>query len=100
MGDKVWLFGQNIRITRPAKKLDYKYHSPFVISKCIGTQAYQLDLPQALLNIHNVFHVSFLEPYHIIQGHASWPPPMIEVDGEDQAKIEEVLNSRMYYRKL
>lgn len=100
MGDKVWLSGRNIRTTQPAKKLDYKYHGPYVISKCIGTQAYQLDLPQALQNIHNVFHVSLLEPYHTIEGRAPPPPPMIEVDGEDQAEIEEVLDSRMHYGKL
>ena len=40
VGDKVWLSGRNIRTIRPAKKLDYKYHDPFVISKCVGTQAY------------------------------------------------------------
>ncbi len=100
VGDKVWLSGRNIRTTRPAKKLDYKYHGPFVISKCIGTQAYQLDLPEALQNIHDVFHVSLLEPYHTVEGRAPPPPPLIEVDGEEQAEIEEILDSRMHYGKL
>ena len=59
-----------------------------------------MDLPQALQNIHNVFHVSLLEPYHTIEGRAPPPPPMIEIDGEDQAEIEEVLASRMHYGKL
>lgn len=51
-------------------------------------------------NIHNVFHVSLLEPYHTIEGRAPPPPPLIEVDGEDQAEIEEILDSRMHYGKL
>ncbi len=63
-------------------------------------QAYQLDLPKALQNIHDVFHVSLLEPYHTVEGHAPPTPPLIEVDAEDQAKIEEVLDSRMHYGKL
>ena len=83
VGDKVWLSGQNIRTTRPAKKLDYKYHGPFVISKCIGTQTYQLDLPEVLQNIHYVFHVSLLEPYQTVEGHVPPSPPLIEIDGEE-----------------
>ena len=70
------------------------------ISRCIGTQAYQLDLPKSLENIHDVFHVSLLEPYHTIEGRAPAPPPLIEVDGEYQAEIEEILDSRVHYGKL
>ncbi len=40
VGDKEWLSGRNIRTTRPAKKLHYKYHGPLVILKCFVTQAY------------------------------------------------------------
>lgn len=71
-----------------------------MISKCIGTQVYQLDLPEALRNIHDVFHVSLLEPYQTVEGRAPPPPPLIEVDGEEQAEIEEILDSRMHYGKL
>ena len=98
--NKVWLSDRNIRTTRPVKKLDYKYHGSFVIWKCVGTQAYQLGLPKALENIHDVFHVSLLEPYHTVEGRAPLPPPLIEVDGEDLAEIEEVLDSCMHYGKL
>ncbi len=71
-----------------------------MISKCIGTQAYQLDLPKAWQNIHDVFHVSLQKPYRTIEGRAPLPPPLIEVDGEDQAEIEKILESRMHYGKL
>ena len=100
VGDKVWLSGWNIPPVCQAKKLDYKYHRPFMISRCIGTQAYQFDLPKSLKNIHDVFHFSLLEPYHTIEGRAPAPQPLIEVDGEDQAEIEEILNSRVDYSKL
>ena len=82
VGDKAWLLGQNIRTDSSAKKLDYKYHRTFMISRCIDIQAYQLDLPKLLENIHDVFHFSLLEPYHTIKGQASAPPNFIEVDGE------------------
>ncbi len=100
VGDKVWLSGRNIRTTRPAKKLDYKYHGPFVISKYIGKQVYQLDLPKALQNIHDVFRIFVLEGYHTFEGRAPPSSLLIEVDGKDEVEIEEVLNSHMHYRKL
>ncbi len=82
------------------KKLDYKFHGPFRILKCIGTQPYQLDLPDSLKNIHDVFYVSLLEPYQTVKGREPDPPPFTDVDGEDQAEIEEDLDSKMHYRKL
>lgn len=71
-----------------------------MISRYIGMQAYQLDLPKLLENIHDVFYISLLEPYHIIKGQALAFPPLIEVDKEDQAEIEEVLDSRIHYGKF
>ena len=32
VGDKVWLSSENIRMTRPTKKLDYKWLSPYTIT--------------------------------------------------------------------
>ncbi len=66
VGVKVWLSGRNIQTDRQANKLDYKHHGSFMISRYIGTQAYQLDLPKSLKSIHDVFHVSLLESYHTI----------------------------------
>ena len=71
-----------------------------MISKYIGTQAYQLDLAEVLRNIHNVFQVSLLEPYQTVERRAPLPPPLIEVDGEEQAEIKEILNSYIHYKKL
>ena len=48
-----------------------------MILKCVGMQTYQLDLPKALQNIHDVFHVSLLEPYHTVEGRIPPPPPLI-----------------------
>ncbi len=73
------------------KKLNYKFHGPFRILKYIGTQAYQLDLPYALKNIHDVFHVSLLEPYRTVKGRVPDPPRFTDVDGEDQAEVKEDL---------
>ena len=39
-GDKVYLNSKNIELTRPSKKLDYKYYGPFEIEELVGKQAY------------------------------------------------------------
>src|SRR3982074_698190 len=57
IGDKVWLLSHNVRTERPSKKLDWKRLDPFQITKRIGMQAYELDLPNSM-RIHPVFHVS------------------------------------------
>ena len=51
-------------------KLSPRYCGPYEIPKCVGTQAYKLDLPTHL-EVHNVFHVSLLKhyipsPYHVL----------------------------------
>ena len=40
VGDKVWLSSENIRMTRPTKKLDYKWLSPYTIDWVISRNAY------------------------------------------------------------
>ena len=58
----VMLNGKNLKTRRPKKKLDHKFWGPFKIIRNIKGTAFQLDLPDDW-NIHDVFHVSLLEPY-------------------------------------
>ena len=53
-------------------KLSPRYVGPYMIKKMIGKVAYELELPQEMSAIHNVFHVSMLKKYisdptHVIQ---------------------------------
>jgi hypothetical protein len=47
--------------------------------------------------IHPVFHVSLLKPYHVftIPKRTYDPPPPIEIDGEHEHEVEDILNSRI-----
>ena len=100
-GDKLWLIPRNIRTMRPAKKLDYKKLGPFRILAKIGTKAYKLDLPDSM-NVHPTFHVRLLETYHDnpLPSQAKPSPPPIEIDGNEECELEEILDSRHRYKKL
>lgn len=62
INDLVWLSARFVKTTRPSKKLDTKRLGPFKITAKIGSSAFRLYLPHQM-KIHNVFHVSFLDPY-------------------------------------
>jgi hypothetical protein len=42
-------------------KLSPRYIGPFLIFRWVGEMAYQLELPDSLSDVHNVFHVSQLK---------------------------------------
>jgi len=64
VGDLVILDNCHIATKCPSRKLDHKKIGPLRILEAVGNRAYQLELP-ANSAIHNVFHVSLLEPYRI-----------------------------------
>jgi len=100
-GDMVWLLPRNIKTTRPSKKLDYKKIGPFRILAKIGTSAYKLALPPSMA-IHNTFHISLLEPYqdNRFPSQIKEPPPPIQIEGEDEYELDEIIDSRLHYNKL
>jgi hypothetical protein len=60
-GDHVYLKVSPIRGMRRIKvkgKLSPSFIGPFLILKRVGKVAYQLELPDHLADVHNVFHVS------------------------------------------
>lgn len=100
-GDSVWLNAKNITTRRPARKLDYKRLGPFKVIEVVSPNAVRLELPESM-RIHNVFHVSLLDltsddPY---PGQRHEPPPPVEVDGEEEYLVDEVLDSRIFRRRL
>ncbi len=52
------------------------------------------------MRIHPMFHVSLLGPYHVstIPRRIHDPPPPIEVDGEQEYEMEDILDSRIFNR--
>lgn len=89
------LFTKNLKLKQPKKKLSPKFIGPFRITDIIGKQAYRLLLP-ATFRIHNVFHVSYLEPYRRRLNDSFIPDlPIPElVDDEEEYVVEEVLRRK------
>lgn len=94
-GQLVWLDARNIKTTRPMKKLDLQYLGPFPIIEKVSPLAYRLELPSSMGHIHNVFHVRLLERYdkNTIPGRTQPPPPPIEIEGDLEYEIEDILDS-------
>ena len=94
VGSLVMLSAKNLKQKRPSRKLSHKFIGPFKVLDAVGAQAYRLALPSNY-RIHNVFHVTLLEPYdrsrHNDDGFM--PPPEL-IDDEEQWEVEEVLARR------
>lgn len=86
VGDYVLLSARHIRMAQPSKKLSAKYLGPFRVAELVGKNAYRLDLPYAMRRVHNVFHISLLEPCRRRDGVE--PPPVQEGDVEEEAEWE------------
>ena len=98
MGDKVWLEGKNLSVTG-SRKLLLRRYGPFTIKQQVGQVAYKLELPLRI-KIHDVFHIDLLMPYKETEAYGTpytRPPPVIE-EGEEEYKIELIINSRRHGR--
>ena len=97
VGDLVMLSGRNIKTRRPSRKLDHKNHGPFQIEKIVSPLAVRLTLPRKW-KIHNVFHVSLLEPYRTSEHQAPPDPSKVlreadEIEQSEEYNVDEVRSS-------
>jgi hypothetical protein len=100
IGDYVWLNLKNVKTTRPTKKLDIKNVRCQILQQ-ISPSAYRLQLPDGLQRLHDVYHTSLLrlDTNDPLPGQIQEPPPPIEVNGEQEWEVQEILDSRYYYAR-
>lgn len=93
VGDSVLLSTKYLPSKSPGtRKFWPRFIGPFTVKERIGAIAYKLDLPSSL-KIHPVFHVSLLSPYQA-DGRVQPPPPPLEIDGDLEYEVENVLDHR------
>jgi len=97
VGDLVILSGCNIKTRCPSRKLDRKNHGPFQIEKIVSPLTVRLTLPRKW-KIHNIFHVSLLEPYRTSEHRASPDPSKVlreadDIEQSEEYNVEEVMFS-------
>jgi hypothetical protein len=100
IGQWVMVQAKNISITHTSSKLDYKQFELFKIIDAWSQQAYKLCLMPQYCNIHSVFHVLLLKPYHARDGQnldSEVEPELI--NGEVEWEVEKILDQRLYYNK-
>ena len=105
VGDKVWPSSENIRTTRPTKKLNYKWLGPYTIDQVISHNVYRLKLPASFGQVHPVFSVTLLHPYDndpITERQERHPPllPPVVHDSIKEYEVEKILNSWIFRGKV
>ena len=97
VSDQVYVKAKYFRSTRPSKKLSEKNLRPYPIIAQVGSLSFTLCLPDSMCAVHPVFHVSQLEPAipNTIPNRTQPPPPPVEVDGEPEFEISEILDSKI-----
>lgn len=103
IGQLVWLLRKHINTARPSDKLEAKRLGPFTVSRRIGKSAYELKLPSSM-ELHNVFHVSLLEPHRpnkfASRNVPSQPPPIVNETNEEEWEVDSILDARLHRRRL
>ena len=99
-GDLVWLEGCNLHTNQPTAKLAARRHGPFPVEQVLSPVTYKLSLPSTW-NIHLVFHTDLLTPYRETPFHGEnyQRPPAKLVQGQEEYKVEAVLDKHHYGRR-
>ncbi|KAJ1587919.1 hypothetical protein NDA12_001953 [Ustilago hordei] len=97
VGDMVYINHRNWKTRRPTPKLDTQFAGPYPVQEQVGHQAYQITLP-ANLRVHDVFHVSMLEPARTssLPQHAEQPTIPSLPDGDLDFEVEALIDKRSH----
>ncbi|KAH0614164.1 uncharacterized protein H6S33_006050 [Morchella sextelata] len=95
VGDKVFLSIRHVLTKRPSKKLDWKRIGPYIVKRIVNPYTYELELPRSM-KVHPVFHLSLLSSAanDPLPGQQQLPPPPVEVEGQEEWEVENILDSR------
>jgi len=97
---KMFLNERNIVTARSFKKLDDKMLDSFINLDFVDS-SYKLELSESM-RVHDVFHSDLLRSVvdDPLPGQKNEPSGSIVVNDEDEWKIDDILDSRRYRRRL
>jgi len=100
-GDQVWLSTKNLNINQPSRKLTERQIGPYTITHVVSPNVVVLKLPPSF-KIDAPINVSQLRPYKppTFPGQQIMPQAPVEVEGEEEYIVEEILDSRLRHNKL
>ncbi len=100
VGSKMFLNERNIVTARSFKKLDDKMLDSFTNLDLVDS-SYKLKLSESM-RVHDVFHSDLLRSAvdDPLSGQKNEPSGSIVINDEDEWKIDDILNSRRYRRRL
>jgi len=99
--DQVWLSTKDLNINRPLMKLTERQIGPYTITHVVSPNTVVLKLPPSF-KIDVPINVSWLHPYKLptILGQQIMLQPPVEVEGEEEYVVEEILDSCLRCNKL
>ena len=84
---------------RRLEKLTEQFVAPYKVKNIISANAVKLELPSTV-HIHPVVNVSKLQMYKPqVEGQKATKPAPVIVEGEEEYKVEKILNKRKIWRK-
>src|SRR5258708_34739400 len=96
IGDRVYVKAKSFHTTGPLKKLSEKNLGPYEVIAIPRSHSFTLCLPDHFHSIHPAFHISQLEPAQPDPfPQRNQPPPPVEIDGNIEYEVSEILNSKM-----
>ena len=91
VGERVYLWTDNIKTKRVSKKLDHQSIGPFMIKRNIKDLSYELDL-SVNMRIHSVFHAFMLQSCDQFILLQTKPTP---VESDEEYEVERILDKKM-----
>ena len=84
---------------RRSEKLTERFVGPYKVKGIISSNIIELELPKSI-KIHPVVNVSRVQLYKPqVEGQKKIPPKLVIIEGEEEFKVEKILNKRMVWGK-
>jgi len=102
VGDLVLLSTKDLKWQmkgRRSEKLTEHFVGPYKVKGIVSSNAIELELPKSI-KIHPVVNISRVRLYKPqVEGQKKTPPKLVIIEGEEEFKVEKILNKRMVWGK-